>query len=42
MEEILLRKVLSEKHDVRFDCRGAECAYGDVVAHYGMLSNKQT
>lgn len=41
MEEILLREVLSEKHNVRFDCCSAECTYGDVVVHYGPLQKQQ-
>ena len=40
MEEITLRKVLSEKHNVRFDCCSAECANGDAVVHYGTLQNQ--
>lgn len=41
MQEILLRKVLSKKHNIRFDRCGTKCAYGDVVIHYCTLLDKK-
>lgn len=41
VQEILLRKVLSEKHNIRFDRCGTKCAYGDVVIHYRPLLDKK-
>lgn len=40
VQRILLRKILSKKHNIRFHCCGTECAYGDVVIHYSLLWNK--
>lgn len=41
VQEILLRKVFSEKHNIRFDRCGTKCAYGDVVIHYRTLLDKK-
>lgn len=37
MQEVLLRKVLSKEHYVRFDRGLAECTDRDLVTHYGTL-----
>lgn len=41
MKEKLLRKVLSKKHNIRFDGSCAECAHGDLATHYFMLVIKK-
>lgn len=37
MLEISFGQILSEKHNIRLDCGGAERARGDAVSHDGFL-----